>query len=742
MKQLFFLVTTFFFCELMQAQNVGIGTNTPNNSAILELSTTNKGLLLPRVADTSSVAAPVRGLQVYSLASNKLWYYDGSRWQNSGNGNNMDTIWYMEQDTIAYSNKKYIAVNTDLSISNLQEGIQANGSLLMQGKLTHSNSAPLPAQIYTMTNLSAMQDIPGSDSVFRIYDPGGTGNYNNNMQGNIHFVFPNTETGYRVNSAAADYGLGTGDTLWLGSSSFPGCRTFYNYRFTAANPIPANFTITGTYYVIFRSNADGSNGRGFNLTFTRFYNKATKQLMESPGNALVFNSTNASFSAGLNTKAPGENATAFGQVSEATGANSFAAGFLAKATGNASFAGGNNSRASGSNSVALGIGNDASGDNSVALGGGNTASGYASFSVGSGNTASGGYSSAMGVFTTAAGEYSLVNGLNSNAEGDISAALGQGLQARGFSSTVVGMYNDPLVSSGQSSPNTFAPLFAIGNGTDNANRSNAMVVMRGGNVGIGINNPAFKLEVDRNILVRADDRPSVSIRNYDNVGGSMVIDADKNMEIGTNVWNTTGKLLFSLNNNVKLTIDVDGDSKLDGNMTFNKSSNTTLSLQANAVEKGFVQLSGNDLRVGTYSSNSTGRVILRSGGSDKLIVDDDGDVKVTNNLLVRGNKGIMSNANGSAPLKYYTKTAAFGASLPAFGTSGEGFITFPAGVFTTPPQVIVGDIVSTGGASGQLFRMQLVIYNVTTTGCSARLINTHNAPIDYSVTWNIILIGD
>jgi hypothetical protein len=45
---------SLFFLQHLSAQNVGIGTNTPNARAILELNSTNKGFLLPRVMLTGS----------------------------------------------------------------------------------------------------------------------------------------------------------------------------------------------------------------------------------------------------------------------------------------------------------------------------------------------------------------------------------------------------------------------------------------------------------------------------------------------------------------------------------------------------------------------------------------------------------------------------------------------------------------------------------------------------------------
>src|ERR1035437_9241552 len=65
------------------AQGAGIGetTFTPDASAILELKSTSKGLLLPRL-NTVSVGFPVFGLLVYNstLTGNGLSFYNGSNW--------------------------------------------------------------------------------------------------------------------------------------------------------------------------------------------------------------------------------------------------------------------------------------------------------------------------------------------------------------------------------------------------------------------------------------------------------------------------------------------------------------------------------------------------------------------------------------------------------------------------------------------------------------------------------------
>lgn len=84
------------------AQNVGIGTTTPNSSAALDITAANKGILPPRVAltgitDVATVTSPAAGLLVYNTATagtapNNVvpgyYYYTGTRWlriSNTGN---------------------------------------------------------------------------------------------------------------------------------------------------------------------------------------------------------------------------------------------------------------------------------------------------------------------------------------------------------------------------------------------------------------------------------------------------------------------------------------------------------------------------------------------------------------------------------------------------------------------------------------------------------------------------------
>jgi hypothetical protein len=63
--------------------NIGIGTISPNAAALLHLSSTNKGFLLPvmTTAQKSAISTPPAGLLVYDSILNKLCVYNGSAWE-------------------------------------------------------------------------------------------------------------------------------------------------------------------------------------------------------------------------------------------------------------------------------------------------------------------------------------------------------------------------------------------------------------------------------------------------------------------------------------------------------------------------------------------------------------------------------------------------------------------------------------------------------------------------------------
>jgi hypothetical protein len=70
--------------------NVAINStgSAPDNSAMLDISSTDKGLLIPRMttAQRNAISNPAIGLMVYDTDQNSFSFYDGTTWNNVGTG--------------------------------------------------------------------------------------------------------------------------------------------------------------------------------------------------------------------------------------------------------------------------------------------------------------------------------------------------------------------------------------------------------------------------------------------------------------------------------------------------------------------------------------------------------------------------------------------------------------------------------------------------------------------------------
>lgn len=69
---------------LAQNQNVGIGTTSPDNSAVLDIQSANKGLLIPRMSleQRNAIPTPASGLLVYQTGeSSGFYFFNGQNWK-------------------------------------------------------------------------------------------------------------------------------------------------------------------------------------------------------------------------------------------------------------------------------------------------------------------------------------------------------------------------------------------------------------------------------------------------------------------------------------------------------------------------------------------------------------------------------------------------------------------------------------------------------------------------------------
>ncbi len=67
---------------ILDTGNVGIGTTAPNSNAILDLSATNKAILLPRLANKANISSPVDGMVIYDTGKHCYRGYANGAWVN------------------------------------------------------------------------------------------------------------------------------------------------------------------------------------------------------------------------------------------------------------------------------------------------------------------------------------------------------------------------------------------------------------------------------------------------------------------------------------------------------------------------------------------------------------------------------------------------------------------------------------------------------------------------------------
>lgn len=76
------LLPAFFSLLTFAQNNIGIGTATPNASAALDVTSTNKGMLIPRLtsAQRTAIASPATGLLVFDATTESFWFKSATNW--------------------------------------------------------------------------------------------------------------------------------------------------------------------------------------------------------------------------------------------------------------------------------------------------------------------------------------------------------------------------------------------------------------------------------------------------------------------------------------------------------------------------------------------------------------------------------------------------------------------------------------------------------------------------------------
>lgn len=127
---------------------VGIGTASPNVSAILDLTSTSGGFLLPRMTSTQrdAIASPATGLLVYNTTDNKINRWDGAAWGEVGG-----VGWAANGNDIYNSNSGSVGIGTGATTLNAL--LDITGSLKIGNTAATCDSSKAGVFRWTGTNM-------------------------------------------------------------------------------------------------------------------------------------------------------------------------------------------------------------------------------------------------------------------------------------------------------------------------------------------------------------------------------------------------------------------------------------------------------------------------------------------------------------------------------------------------------------------------------------------------------------
>ncbi|MEO6251850.1 MAG: tail fiber domain-containing protein [Ferruginibacter sp.] len=231
-KHLLLLVSAIIFSNMVTAQSFAINTDgsTANASALLDVKSTTKGLLIPRMSKTerNAVASPATGLLVFQNAPDSIgfYYYDGSKWNwvAAINGN-ADTLSWKRIGNAATNPATHFIGTTDnralnFKVNSVKSGLidyaSYNTAFGFSGQLNNTTGTHNTAIGYVSMNNNTLGNYNTSVGAFSFYT--NTTGIRNTAIGTSALYFnnanDNTAVGYEAlnltSSAAAKWNTAVG----------------------------------------------------------------------------------------------------------------------------------------------------------------------------------------------------------------------------------------------------------------------------------------------------------------------------------------------------------------------------------------------------------------------------------------------------------------------------------------------------------------------------------------------------
>ena len=119
MKTHFLLVIMLAVSQWALSQNTGIGTTTPHPSAMLDVASTAKGFLAPRMLQSQRdlIPSPSMGLLIYQTDNTPgFYFYNGTGWVQLASGG-ASNYWSQNGTNIFNNNAGYVGIGTNNPVS-------------------------------------------------------------------------------------------------------------------------------------------------------------------------------------------------------------------------------------------------------------------------------------------------------------------------------------------------------------------------------------------------------------------------------------------------------------------------------------------------------------------------------------------------------------------------------------------------------------------------------------------------
>lgn len=789
------VVIALLFSGMLAAQGVGINNPTPDASALLDLTSTGKGLLLPRMttAQRNAIAAPATSLLIFNTSNARYEYFDGLAWVplvaggwsltgNAGTDPATNSIGTTDAQSLRFRvNNEFAGHIANTSTGQVSLGLNAgavnsatrntfigsnaglvnttgaSNTFLGQGAGAANTTTSNNTYVGTgagQTNATGQQNV----YIGRLAGGNGTSGSDNILIGNGAGISNTANNNVMIGSFSGNANSTGGGNTFLGTQSGQSTTTGGQNTFIGTGAGGTN--ITGSQNTLI---GNGASLNANNLTNATAIGRASRVDVSDGfvlGSVTGINGATTTSRVGIGTTNPAERLHLVGSirmvdgnqaagrvmVSDANGTASWAApGTTASGTLDQAydFGGAGAGRTITADAGAVTIaGNDGLVSTGTSWSGGgigalvpsgagvrmvwnprraairagvvtgvqwdNANVGLISAAWGEDNYAFGTRTMAWGYGNAASGQEATVWGRDNAANGFQSTAWGRSNTAVSFGETVLGIGATTYFPSTNGflnfqASNATDRVLTVGNAIDaNSNglvddteRSDALVILKNGNTGIGVSAPSQRMEVAGRSLFHngfsADNAALLYRSNTDYMflgpqSGSSANGAAIALYGSTNAsgGNTNGMDVNVPNGRVRF-------NHTGGQFEFRTNSTSGYT--------GFWELNDQELRMG---HNSTGRaIVIHNGFGERFRIDPNGNVGINTGIAaarlhVQGNiriadgtqaagRILVSDANGTATWQALTAAGLGGWSL----TGNAGTVPGTSFLGTTDNQPLV-----------------------------------------------------